>query len=385
MTQSYRLQHLFQKFLRNDCTKQDLEELIGLLNEMENDELDVPMKALWEKSKDSQQGHQVDWQKMYGEIMACEESLVTIHQIKRRNFRRLWINTAAAASIIIAVTAGGYFILNKELPKQKTAQLITNDIAPGRNQATLTLANGQKITLKKGLKGGILALQGQTRIQVNQSGIVYRASKSEETVSYNTLSTARGEQSPYPLILADGSKVWLNSQSSVTFPTAFNQKDRVVKLTGEAYFEVKHNARQPFKVETANQTIEDLGTSFDVNAYSDEPNAKTTLIEGSIKVDNVTLKPGQQSDGQKVKEVDTERFIAWKNGDFDFEGDNIQTIMLELSRWYNIDVRYQGAPLNTGFSAEISRSKNIGAVLHMLERTKLVHFKIEERRVTVIK
>jgi len=296
----------------------------------------------------------------------------------------LWPRIVAAASVLVFLSTGAIFLFHKQSLVQQNARIQNHDIAPGRNQATLTLANGKKIILTKGLKG-ILALQGQTRVLVSQNDIVYKTAKSDQIVSYNTLSTKRGEQSPYPLVLADGSKVWLNAQSSITFPTAFNQKNRVVKLTGEAYFEVKHNARQPFKVETANQTIEDLGTSFDVNAYSDEPSIKTTLIEGSVKVDNIILRPGQQSDGRKIMEVNTERYTAWKNGDFDFEGDNIQTIMLELSRWYDIDVTYQDAPLTTGFSAQISRSKNISAVLHILERTKLIHFKIEERRVTVIK
>lgn len=296
--------------------------------------------------------------------------------------RRLWPRIAAAASIILALSFGGFLLLHKRAIQQ-TAQLQKNDIAPGHNQATLTLANGKKIILTKGLKGQ-LAMQGTTIIQATNNDIRYHSTNNNEQVSYNTLATARGEQSPYPLVLADGTKVWLNAQSSITFPTAFNGKERIVKLSGEAYFEVKHNAGQPFKVQTEKQTIEDIGTSFNVNAYPDEPATTTTLIAGSVKVNNLTLEPGQQTDGGNIKTVNTARYTAWKDGDFNFEGDHIAAIMRQLSRWYNIEVSYQGTVTPNDFYAEISRSKNISAILRALEKTKGVHFKIEGRRVTVI-
>ena len=261
-----------------------------------------------------------------------------------------------------------------------------NDIAPGHNQATLTLANGKKIILVKGLSG-TLAQQGNTQIGVNgQSAIAYTATVAtvNQPTTYNTLSTAVGEQSPYPLILPDGSKVWLNAQSSITFPTAFNGKERIVGITGEALFEVAHNAQHPFKVKTEKQTIEDIGTTFDVNAYADEPTTKTTLIEGKVKVNGMFLEPGQQTDGAHINTVNTRRYTAWRNGDFYFEDDNIQTVMRELSRWYNVKINYEGDMTTESFDAQISRNKNISAVLHILENTKGVHFKIEGRRITVI-
>jgi len=295
-----------------------------------------------------------------------------------------WTKVAAAASVILALSFGGYFLL-----KEKQSQQISyykNDIAPGHNQATLTLANGKKIILVKGLSG-TLAQQGNTQIGVNaQSAIAYTAivANVNQPVTYNTLSTAIGEQSPYPLILPDGSKVWLNAQSSITFPTAFNGKERIVKITGEALFEVAHNAEHPFKVQTEKQTIEDIGTTFNVNAYTDEAATKTTLIEGKVKVNDMFLEPGQQSDGTHIKTVNTRRYTAWRNGDFYFEDDNIQTVMRELSRWYNVKINYEGDIPTEGFDAQISRNKNISAVLQILENTKGVHFKIEGRRVTVI-
>jgi transmembrane sensor len=296
----------------------------------------------------------------------------------------IWTKVAAAASVILALSFGGYFLLQEKRSQQ--IAYYKNDIPPGHNQATLTLANGKKIILVKGLSG-TLAQQGNTQIGINgQSAIAYTATVANvnQPVAYNTLSTAVGEQSPYPLILPDGSKVWLNAQSSITFPTAFNGKERIVRITGEALFEVAHNAEHPFKVQTEKQTIEDIGTTFNVNAYADETATKTTLIEGKVKVNNMFLEPGQQSDGANINTVNTRRYTAWRNGDFYFEDDNIQTVMRELSRWYNVKINYEGDMTTESFDAQISRNKNISAILQILENTKGVHFKIEGRRITVI-
>lgn len=290
-----------------------------------------------------------------------------------------FIRYAVAASVVIALGFGGYYLL-----RQKPAQQLAyhNDVAPGHNQATLTLANGKKIILIKGLKG-TLAVQGGTTIQADANTISYQAGK-EEQVSYNTLTTVRGEQSPYPLVLADGTKVWLNAQSSITFPTAFNQKDRIVKLTGEAYFEVAHNAKQPFKVETNGQTIEDIGTAFDVNAYTDEPATKTTLIEGSIKVNKLILKPGEQTDGLTIRQVDTETATAWKDGLFMFEENNLDEIMRKLTRWYDVEVVFKDNNLKRKLvSGSMSRFGNISEVLRKIETTDRVHFEINGKKVTV--
>ncbi|WP_158798372.1 FecR family protein [Pedobacter sp. L105] len=286
---------------------------------------------------------------------------------------------AIAASILIAISAGTYFIQRK--PATQPQQV--SNIEQGRNQATLILANGKKIILKQGLNGA-LAQQGQTSITANNERIVYSAGQQQETKNfYNTLTTARGEKSPYPLVLADGTKVWLNAESSLSFPVAFSGRERLVRLTGEAYFEVEHNAMQPFKVQTNKQTIEDIGTSFNVNAYADEPKSVTTLIEGSVKVNNAILKPNEQTDGDKISRVNTGQFIAWKNNDFDFEGDRIEAVMRQLSRWYNIEVVWDGPVTDNVFYATLTMQHPITKVLKILEKTEGVHFKVEGRRVIV--
>jgi transmembrane sensor len=313
---------------------------------------------------------------------------------------RLWPRIAAAASVVIALSFGGYFLLRKNTKDiQPVAKTERHDVAPGQNQATLTLAGGQKIILTKGLSGK-LATQGQTLVQVNAgNAITYSnlsAAGKPAEIAYNTLSTVRGQQSPYPLVLADGTKVWLNAASSITFPTAFTGAERVVKITGEAYFEVKHNAAQPFKVTFNNQTVEDIGTSFDINAYDDEPTDRTTLISGSVKVSGsgktVLLKPGQAAlgspDGNRllVKDADVEESIAWKNGYFMFDSESLESVMRKISRWYDVDVAYTpGQQMDERYLGSISRIGNISKVLNMLERTGDVRFKIEGKKIIVQK
>jgi len=196
------------------------------------------------------------------------------------------------------------------------------------------------------------------------------------------------------VVLSDGSKVWINSASSLRYPTAFTGNERKVELTGEAYFEVAHNPAKPFRVASRNQTVEVLGTHFNINAYDDEPAIKTTLLEGKVKVTAANnevrfLQPGQQSalstGAFTVSAVETDEAVAWKNGQFMFENDNIQYIMRTLSRWYDVDVEYSGAIPDDTFGGGTSRFKNVSEVLNVLQLTGKVHFKIEGRKIIVSK
>jgi len=316
--------------------------------------------------------------------------LAQTHPQPRHRLVKLWPRIAVAASILLAISAGGYFLLHKQpAANQQVAQTPIKDIAPGRNQATLTLANGKQIVISKALRGQI-AVQGNTTINANDA-IIYTAAQASNEITYNTMRTARGEQSPYVLVLADGSKVWLNAASSITFPAAFNGKVRKVKITGEVYFEVKHNATQPFEVEAKGQTIEDIGTAFNVNAYDDEPAIKTTLISGSVRINHTTtLIPGQMAvqrgDALTVKHVDTEGAIAWKNGYFLFDHEDPLSIMRKISRWYDVDIEYpQGKDIGQGFFGSITRYSNVSQVLSMLQETGPVKFRIEGRKIIVTK
>lgn len=308
---------------------------------------------------------------------------------------RLMVRMAAAAGILLIAAFGLYFMKSGEHAAEPAANNL-NDIPPGGNKAVLTLENGEKISLDDA-NNGKLAEQAGISITKTQDGqLTYTMSNAgtqAKKTGYNTIETPRGGQ--YQVILPDGSKVWLNSGSSLRFPAIFEADKRIVQLKGEAYFEIKHDER-PFRVRTDGQQVEVLGTHFNINSYSDETFTKTTLLEGSIKITTADesfariLVPGeqalQQSDVIKVSQVDTDAAVAWKNGLFIFDDESLETIMRSLARWYEIEVVY-GSDVNKSilFGGSVSRYENVSKVLEKLELTGGVHFKIEERRVTVMK
>ncbi|NOW96057.1 FecR family protein [Mucilaginibacter sp. SG564] len=306
---------------------------------------------------------------------------------------RLWPRFAAAASIILFLSFGAYVITRKAKP-ESNREAKNQIITPGHNQATLSLANGKKIILTKGLSGR-LAIQGKTNIIASQGNISYAGSADEKSVSYNTMSTSKGQQSPYPLVLADGTKVWLNADSKLTFPTAFISRERNVKLKGEGYFEVAKDPKHPFIVTTDKQEVKVLGTHFNICSYDDDPATITTLIEGSVEITEKKneregiLKPGQQSilssNQMKIREADVDEAIAWKDGYFMFESGDIESIMRKVARWYDIEVVYEGPIPQTKFYLSADRFSSISSLLKPLESSKRIHFKIEGRRITISK
>ena len=304
---------------------------------------------------------------------------------------RLWPRIAAA-SILLALGFGGYFILHKQ--PQQIAQSQIHDAKPGGNKAILTLAGGKQVILT-GAKNGTIARQGNAAINKTASGqIVYNANPVSVTtteVVMNTITTPRGGK--WFVVLSDGTKVWLNAASSITYPTTFTGSDRQVTITGEAYFEVAHNAARPFKVVSNGQTVEDIGTSFDINSYSDEPDNRTTLVEGSIKVSTTNgsaiLKPGQQAKVKSglaitvINDQDMERTLAWKNGLFIFNRTDLYTLMRQLSRWYDVDVVFQDGVKNDVFFGKIKQDNNLSEILKVLELGD-VHFRIEGKKLIVL-
>ncbi len=305
---------------------------------------------------------------------------------------------AVAASILLCISFSLYWLFIKQSPQQY-AQNKVEHIRPGGSKAILHLPNGKKIILTNA-QNGLLARQSNTAINKTANGeVVYTTPKKERplaAMAYDTLTIP--VSGTYHLTLSDGSKVWLNAATSIRYPENFMGKQRKVELLyGEAYFEVIHNAKMPFQVVSGGQTIEDIGTQFNINAYENESDIKTTLLEGSIKVsehnESAVLIPGQQSKVKNgtlrskiiiVSAANTEEAVAWKNGYFRFNNEKIESIMRQLSRWYNINVSYEGKITNEGFYGRISRYKNISDVLKMLEDTRSVHFKIEGRRITVV-
>lgn len=304
-----------------------------------------------------------------------------------------WI---AAAVVLFFTSIALLLFFNRSLnisPKDVALQHEDSLIKPAHEGGTLTLANGNKIDLSEvGL--GRIALDGGLVITKLANGeIVYEQTNAsvDKNIS-NTISTTNGET--YRVRLPDGTSVWVNTGSSLTFPLTFATNERKIHLTGEAYFEVAPNTQAPFKVVTDYQTIEVLGTHFNVSAYTDEAVVETTLLEGKVKVthtgENAILHVGQQArsvkdrPGIRVRNADLEAVMSWKNGYFRFRNDNIKTVMQQIARWYDVDVVFTGPVTDEKFNGTIERTKSIHEVLEMLEATKVLNFKIEGRRLIVM-
>ena len=305
-----------------------------------------------------------------------------------------WLSIAAVLLIALTGTLT-YIFIRKDTgkPKEAVAALIPKqDIAPGGNFATLTLGDGSRVVLDSSV-AGVVARQGNTKVlKLGNGEIKYEHSKNTGRVFYNTMATPAGGQ--YHLVLPDGTGVWLNAASSITYPTAFSGRERNVSVTGEVYFEVTKNAAMPFKVKSGEQTVEVLGTHFNVNAYDNESAVKTTLAEGKVKVTDkdktLLLQPGQQVQNNRsgnlslISHPDMEETLAWKDGLFRFNGTDIETIMRQVARWYNVEVIYKDK-ISEQFVAEIPRSVKVSKLLELLELTKQVHFIINKRTITVTK
>lgn len=316
--------------------------------------------------------------------------------VKQGRLKRLSVlQWTAAASVLVLLCAGLYwFFAGKQDGEQTLAATSPQeqyDVLPGRNNAMIILSDGSRINLDSAMDGRI-GQEENTRVVKQNGQLSYKSVGLNRKVLYNTIATARGNQ--YSLVLPDGTKVWLNAESSITFPTAFIDRERSVKISGEAYLEVAKLKNRPFKVSFADDAeIEVLGTHFNINSYHDEPGARATLLEGKIRVRNAretrVLEPGQQAyiKGahrlEIIKNADVDAAVAWKNGFFSFSNADIQTIMLHLARWYDLEVSYKGTPRNERFSGEIDRTLALSSVLAILDKTK-VRFRIEKDNKLII-
>jgi transmembrane sensor len=326
---------------------------------------------------------------------------------KRIGFDRSVLRFAAAAAVVLFISTAAFFLIRNGLketaPMNQSVQNLKNDVAPGGNKAVLTLADGSTIILDSA-QNGALAQQGNTKVlKLNNGQLAYNLAghkQSATTILYNTISTPKGGQ--YQVALPDGSKVWLNASSSLRFPTAFVGKERRVEITGEAYFEIatlmipqKVTQKMPFIVKVNGVEVEVLGTHFNIMAYGDEGKIKTTLLEGSVNVKrgkaNGLLKPGQEAelsynqtnDRLLIRNVDVDETVAWKNGRFLFNNEELRSIMRQIMRWYDVDVVYEGNVPERFFTANISRNTNLSELLKVFELSK-IHFKIEGRKLIVM-
>lgn len=303
---------------------------------------------------------------------------------------RLWKRLAVSACLVLI--SGLVVYLMRSSGTDPAIFASAQDIPSGKNTATLTLSDGRRVVLNSAGAGSIANQAGISITRSNSGELVYTAKETlaADTNAINSLETYRGEQ--HQLILPDGTHVWLNASSKISYPVGFSEHRRMVELEGEAYFEVTHDGRRPFIVKTSRQTLTVLGTRFNVNCYEDEPGIKTTLLEGSVRIETSlkqgrVLRPGQQSlitgTGISVGEADIEVAVAWKNGLIMFENQPITEIMRQISRWYNVEIVYQGELPADSFSGMVDRYSNVSQVLKKLQLTDKVHFKIEERRIIV--
>ncbi|MHA4895283.1 FecR family protein [Pedobacter sp. PWIIR3] len=304
---------------------------------------------------------------------------------------KLWVRYAGVAAVLL-VMFGSLFIFTKQTSNADAIANADKFIKPGGNNAILTLANGKKILLNTSNTGRIAIQSGVSIVKTADGLITYQVSDQhgdEESNLINTITTPSGGQ--YAVLLPDGSRVQLNASSTLSFPTQFKSNERVLSLQGEAYFEVAKQPGRPFRVLSGDHTVEVLGTHFNINAYKDEAGIRTTLIEGSVKVSQDTrtefLKPGQQllavPGRQFVKrDVEVEKYIAWKNGLFNFENDDIKSVMRQIARWYDVDVKYEGNVSGLEFSGDLFRTSKLSSVLNILELNN-VHCELNGRTITV--
>lgn len=392
-----KLSDLVHKYLDNRLTSAEYAELWRLLNEHPDESpLNEELQKLWQSAKtETPMIAAADWDQ---KIQEAKRKLAATTQTEEqpvisRFARYRWV--AAAAVLLLIVSSVFLFTNQKEkntTVAKNTQPQLQQDRLPGGDRAILTLADGSSIVLDSA-GTGMLAQQGTTQIIKKEDGqLLYNSSdNTADAIAYNLLQTPRGGQ--YKITLPDGSKVWLNAASSLKYPVVFSGKERRVEITGEAYFEIAKDVLRPFKVQLNQMEVEVLGTHFNINSYTDEETVRTTLLEGRVKIitagENKFLQPGQQaqlkpSGSMKiVNDVNLEETIAWKDGNFQFENSDIKSVMRQLSRWYDVDVSYQGN-INKHFIGGISRNVKLSQVLSMLQQTGEVRFIIEGKKIIVM-
>ena len=353
---------------------QNDQELEQLFPDTFNSEMAIPETALDETKKQTILNYIYNYQLLQANPQLKKVSLLP--------------KLMAIAAVVALIISGVWFYAYNPTVKSNSDIVNQNHIKPGKNTATITLPDGSRMQLSESKTGVVIDADQIKYID----GTPFETGKDDartgsQLSGLTTISTPRG--GTYQVALPDGTKVFLNADSKLEFANQTFNKDRRVKLTGEAYFIVVHQTKRPFRVESAGQTVEDIGTAFNINAYPDERVTRTTLVEGSASVNDVVLRPNQQStlrgESLKVEQVDAELAVAWKNNQFIFEKEDIRYIMRMISRWYNVEIVYHGELPSTTFSGGVSRFANVSEVLRPLESTGEVKFKIDGRKIIVSK
>jgi len=397
-----RLKYLLDQYLAKTCTATEKQELAAMILTSQHDEA---IKDFFQQTWDKIAADDDMPEEKATQILA---SVLRQAQGNKPNTRKVktmfsWRRTVVAASIILMVGVTSYFLFFNKTGKRNEIVKVTEpakDVeAPKGTKAMITLANGQRVYLDS-VSSGQLAVQGNVKLVKLENGQIAYQTESGKVltdIKYNTLENPKGSK-VIDMMFSDGSRVWLNAGSSVSFPVAFLANERRVSITGEAYFDVVHNKAKPFIVKNVSGNIEVqvLGTQFNVNTYVDEDAVKVTLLKGSVKIlrpaqndKAVVIEPGQQAVvADKINvanNIDVEKVMAWKNGKFQFgEKMDIQSIMRQIARWYDVEIEYKGN-VNGFVGGSISRNVNVSNVIGMLEKTGEVKFKIDGKKIIVMK
>lgn len=387
-------QQLMEKFLAGKMVLPEIKRFRELLHRQEGAEQWEALIA--EKLKENPENNFAEeaieqwYRELQTRMGASPVAEIGSGTAKVRRLRN-WGWVAAAMVVLV----GAVWLFSQQQGKD-TPQVATTpaEIQPGKEGAVLTLADGSKVVLDS-LGNGVISTQNGTRVVLKDGLVAYEPQQKEGAVAYNSIATPKGRQ--FSILLPDGSRAWLNAESSLRYPTAFSGNERRVQVSGEVYFEVAHNADMPFRVSIgAGTEVEVLGTSFNVNAYTNEKAIYTTLLEGKVKMKSagkgeLLLRPGQQArlpvsnaNGIALEtEVDTDKVMAWKNGLFNFDGAGIEEVMRQLERWYDIEVVYEKGIPDIIFGGKLRKDVSLSGVLKSLEESE-VHFRMEGRRLIVL-
>ena len=379
------IQQILEKYSQNACTEEELQRLEAWFLETG-------------RGKPGVLTNDARLERILNRVRSSPrfDTLVSPSSTKPSRLKRLWASTSISAALLLLGIGLALYWPQSPMPTDEHA---VADIAAGEEKAILTLADGRKITLDGRVQGTLVQENGMT-IQKNADNILtYTLQETDDqeisTLTYHTIETPRGGE--YQVVLSDGTIVWLNAESSLTFPSRFSTSSREVSMRGEAYFSVVRQEQTtgrhiPFIVDTDQQRIEVLGTEFNVNSYPDRSRQQTTLVEGSVRVisrnnnQQMVLKPGQQArigSTMEIIQADLEKEIAWKHGDFIFKNDRLPDILQQVARWYNISVSYPEHLAELRYSGMVSRQRSLSAIVAMLESTGEIKVNIKERRVMI--
>ena len=402
-TNNSRLQYLVSKYLNDTCTAEELAEFWRLIGDVKDETpMQVALQDLWQQSKAGNDTPAMGWaqvlQTIYDKASPALTEQAEIIPLRKRPVIR-W---TAAAVIVLSLGAAAYWLFNNNRAGS-TGVVATTTIqdvqAPKNNRATITLANGKTVYLDSAANGSLATQSNVQLIKLADGQIAYKGAASE--LVYNTLTNPMGSK-VIDMTLSDGSRIWLNAGSSITYPVTFVQHERNVEISGEVYFEVAHNAEKPFRVRHGAMEVQVLGTHFNINAYEDEDAIRTTLLEGSVSVKSaignrqsatdkefaVVLKPGEQAVLASHSPLtihhspDLAQVMAWKNGLFSFTGADLTTVMRQLARWYNIQVKYEGQIPARKFSGEITHDLTLSQLMNGLQSLG-IQFSIEGRTMII--